>query len=286
MASIGPSYLDVAKKYNGDLKQKEVIAQRIINGSVGLWGEHAMSAHPDLSPRDAGMMVDYIMSLAGPSMVKSTVPLQGTYVTQVPARQNGKGGYLLRAAYTDKGSGPLKALTSEKIIALRNPVLDAEKSDFSQGTQLLTTPGRSFNIVENGGYIGYRNLDLTDISEVLIRAEAPARNAAAGGVIEIRLDKPDGPLLAATEQVGPVEVDFRAELAKMRVKWEAGGKKGPEPSFRELRARLAPVFAVPLSGVSGRHDVYFVVKNPAAKPGQILVQLKAIEFKQGGYLSK
>ncbi|THH39653.1 PQQ-dependent sugar dehydrogenase [Neolewinella litorea] len=286
VSSVGPSYQAVAEKYAGDPSMKPVIVKRIIEGSVGLWGDHAMSAHPDLSERDAGMMVDYILSLDGPSPDQQSVPLAGTYVTEVPERQNGKGGYLLRAAYTDRGTGDLKPLTAEKIIALRNPVLDVENSDKTEGTQLLTTPGRSFNVVEDGGYVAYRKLDLTGISEIEIKAEASGRSGAAGGVIEVRSGGPDGELLGSTEQISVQDIDFGAELGKLKAEWEAGGKKGPEPGWGTVREKFQPRYTIPIDGVEGLHDLYFVVRNPEVKPGQILVQLQSIEFKNTNRLSR
>ena len=48
--SVGPSYLDVAARYKGNQYQQQMIAQKIITGGTGVWGEHAMSAHPQLVP--------------------------------------------------------------------------------------------------------------------------------------------------------------------------------------------------------------------------------------------
>ncbi len=279
--SIGPSYMEVAKKYKGDKKGQTIIADRIINGSVGLWGEHAMSAHPNLSKRDATLMIDYIMSLNDPQTVPKTIPLAGDYTPQTPKGARGKGAYLLRAAYTDKGTANLEALTAEKIVALRNPVINPEKYDAAKGTQLLTTPGRSFNIIENNGYLGYEQLDLTGINEIIIGAEASKQVSAAGAIIEIRLDSPTGTLVGATEKVVPLDIDFGAEYGKVRKAWEAGGKKGPEPNYWRVRNMFKPKFTVPMNGVKGLHDVYFVFKNPAAEVGRILVQMNEIEFKQG-----
>ena len=115
--SIGPSYIEVAKKYKGDLKGQGIIADRIINGSVGLWGEHAMSAHPNLSKRDAALMIDYIMSLNDPQTAPKTIPLAGNYTPQTPKDARGKGAYLLRAAYTDKGTEKSEAIIDEAIVA-------------------------------------------------------------------------------------------------------------------------------------------------------------------------
>ncbi|MCP9237788.1 PQQ-dependent sugar dehydrogenase [Lewinella sp. JB7] len=276
--SVGPSYVQVAERYRGTPEEKAMLVTNILNGSVGKWGDHGMSAHPDLPAQQAKLMVDYILSLDDVAGAKQSVPLRGTYVTETPDGENGRGGYLLRAAYTDRGTGSLRPLTSEKIIALRNPVLDVEKHDVQRGTQLTTTPGRSFNVVEHEGYIGYRNLDLTGIERIVIHAEASERSGAAGGVIEVRLDAPDGPLVGTTETVTSVEIDFGAEVGKLRAEWEAGGKKGPEPGYREVREKFRREYTVLLGDTAGRHDVYFVVKNPAAKTGQTLVQLQDIIF--------
>lgn len=60
---IGPSYMDVAKKYPFTEKNVKMLAQRIIKGGSGVWGEIPMNAHPDLPVEDAEKMVWYILSL-------------------------------------------------------------------------------------------------------------------------------------------------------------------------------------------------------------------------------
>ena len=278
--SIGPSYLEVAQKYQGNPKTYAVIADRIINGSVGLWGDHAMSAHPNLSKQDALSMVEYIMGLTDPQNAPQEIPLSGTFTPTAPKGSRGQGGYLLRVAYTDKGTDQLAALSNEKIIALRNPKVNPESYDEAQGIQLLTTPRRSFNIAEHNAFLGFNNIDLTDIGEIAVGAEAPTRMEAAGGIIEVHLDSPEGTLLGSTEKITSVEIDYRAELRKMRAAWEKGGKKGPEPNFRTVRDQLRPKYSVSLPELEGKHDVYLVFKNPEAKKGQILMQMNEIEFKQ------
>lgn len=277
--SIGPSYQEVAKKYKNDPESHPILAKRIIEGSVGLWGEHAMSAHPNLSENDAALMVEYIMSLDDPQTAPTAIPLAGTYTPQVPEGQNGKGGYLLRAAYTDKGNGALEALTAEKIIALRNPVLDPEHADASNGVQILTTPRRSINIIIDSAYFGYHDLDLTGIAEIVIKAEAPGRTNSPGGIVEVRLDSPAGELVGSTEMITAVDIDFRAELQKLRKAWEDGGKKGPRPGFGTVREMFQPKYTIALGSIEGKHDVYFVIRNPEAKEGEILLQFDEIAFK-------
>ena len=46
---IGPSYADVAAKYDNSEANVTMLAQKVIAGGVGVWGEIPMSAHPGLS---------------------------------------------------------------------------------------------------------------------------------------------------------------------------------------------------------------------------------------------
>jgi glucose/arabinose dehydrogenase/cytochrome c551/c552 len=60
--SVGPSYLEIAKRYKGKAGAVESLAQKVIKGGSGVWGEHAMSAHPQLSVADSRAIVEYIMT--------------------------------------------------------------------------------------------------------------------------------------------------------------------------------------------------------------------------------
>jgi len=60
---VGPAYADVAKKYAGQPAMIDTLAQRIINGSVGHWGQVPMTPHPGLSVDDARAMVKFVMTL-------------------------------------------------------------------------------------------------------------------------------------------------------------------------------------------------------------------------------
>ena len=60
----GPSYRDVANKYAsqapGIIPQ---LADKIIKGGTGVWGQVPMLPHPTVSPADAEAMVKYILLL-------------------------------------------------------------------------------------------------------------------------------------------------------------------------------------------------------------------------------
>ena len=55
--SIGPAFLLVAQKYANDPKAANYLAQKIIKGGSGVWGDVAMSAHPSLSGDDVNQIV-------------------------------------------------------------------------------------------------------------------------------------------------------------------------------------------------------------------------------------
>jgi cytochrome c len=60
---IGPSYLDVAAEYENNEANVAMLAKKIIEGGVGVWGEVMMPPHATLSEEDAKDMVRYILSL-------------------------------------------------------------------------------------------------------------------------------------------------------------------------------------------------------------------------------
>jgi cytochrome c len=62
-ASIGPSFVRVAEKYTHDKKADIYLSQKIIKGGSGVWGDVAMSAHPNLPQNDLSQIVKYILSL-------------------------------------------------------------------------------------------------------------------------------------------------------------------------------------------------------------------------------
>lgn len=62
---IGPSHTQVAEKYAFTEENVKLLAQKIIEGGSGTWGEVPMSPHPNLSQEDAEKMAIYVLSLDG-----------------------------------------------------------------------------------------------------------------------------------------------------------------------------------------------------------------------------
>lgn len=61
--TVGPGYVQIAERYKKTPSNIETLAKKVISGGSGVWGVAAMSAHPDLMPEDAKVMVDYILDL-------------------------------------------------------------------------------------------------------------------------------------------------------------------------------------------------------------------------------
>lgn len=72
--TVGPAYVDVAKKYELTEANIAKLVGKIIKGGSGVWGEVPMTAHPDLTEADATKMTKYIMSLDGEKPAAAAAP--------------------------------------------------------------------------------------------------------------------------------------------------------------------------------------------------------------------
>jgi len=60
---IGPAYQDVAAKYENTPENVDMLADKIINGTSGVWGNVPMAPHNGLSKENAKLMAAYVLSL-------------------------------------------------------------------------------------------------------------------------------------------------------------------------------------------------------------------------------
>jgi cytochrome c len=294
--SVGPSYNEVAVKYKGQ-NVIDQLADKVIAGGMGVWGEHAMSAHPAISKADAKQMVSYIMSLSEPK-ASNKIGIKGELALVKPEGQKStKGVFVVRATYLDKGNKKIAPVQSEKWVFLRAPQLDVEKADVTKGILQLITPGRSTNMVGQNPHLGYKGLDLTGISTIEIAASAQARANAAGGVIEIHLDSPSGPVIGKTNPFEVAQGGFGGPPAASATPGKgaplgtpvanaapaapAAAPAGGAPAQQAPRRQMStPTQKVAIQATSGEHDVYFVAVNPKAADNQIVVQIQGIEMKK------
>lgn len=60
---IGPTYREVANKYENTEANVKLLAGKVIKGGTGVWGEVAMTPHPAISQADAEAMIKYVLLL-------------------------------------------------------------------------------------------------------------------------------------------------------------------------------------------------------------------------------
>ncbi len=61
--SVGPTYKEIAKRYNDTPDAVELLTKKIIQGGSGVWGEVSMPAHPAMKESDAKEIVKWILAL-------------------------------------------------------------------------------------------------------------------------------------------------------------------------------------------------------------------------------
>jgi cytochrome c len=255
--SIGPSYLEVAKKYKGDPNALEYISKKIISGGGGVWGEMAMAAHPHISTKEASDIAQYILSMADVKSKEKTLPTKGSFLAKVPDNDKGSGVYIVRASYSDKGANGMPSLQAEKSFVMRSTKVDVHSFDAYVDVNKMSFGGNNLAIpAKSDAYMVLDQIDLNGISSIQFAAAAPiAQLNAAGGKIEVRLGNPEGTLLGESNFI------------------KASDAMGFAPSI--LNAPIA------LKGdYDGEpKDLYLVFVNKNAGEGQSLMVVMGIEIK-------
>ncbi len=59
---VGPAYKDVAAKYKGDKTAEAKLAEKVMKGGVGTWGQVPMPANPQVSKEEATTLVKWVLS--------------------------------------------------------------------------------------------------------------------------------------------------------------------------------------------------------------------------------
>lgn len=193
--SVGPSYVQVATKYQGAKDAFDHLTNKIIAGGNGVWGETNMPAHPDLKQHEARQIVSWILSLAKP-VGKKSLPANGSVFVNEKMNENGV--LVLSASYTDKGGPGARPLTVSTEVSLRSNQLNFNspmgrkgfRSHFVNGLRILMTP-------KGEGSLQIDSIDMKDVSKIVIASywEKALRNDYH---FEVRLDGPDGKKLGET----------------------------------------------------------------------------------------
>ncbi|PPE68783.1 c-type cytochrome [Caldimonas thermodepolymerans] len=59
---VGPSFKEIAAKYAGQKDAVDKLAQKVIKGGSGVWGQAPMPANPQVSEAEAKTLVQWILT--------------------------------------------------------------------------------------------------------------------------------------------------------------------------------------------------------------------------------
>lgn len=244
---VGPALVEIADKYRGVAGALEASADRVQKGSSGEGGPIPMLPHGHHSRAQVIEMISWVYSLkSGSEKPLLFHGLTGEITVPVSAETAAARGMVIEATFTDAGWPPAGMLTGKSRVMLRNRRIEAETNEGQQGPQTISggaaSGGKCIGAIHHGHYLRFASLNLADTRKITCRCAS----AGAGGVMEFRAGKPDGPL-----------------MAKLDVPVTGGWE-----SWREIAAPLS-------SPPSTRADVFAVFVNPG-KTG--LMHLDWIRF--------
>ncbi|PYP80066.1 MAG: hypothetical protein DMD35_06305, partial [Gemmatimonadetes bacterium] len=244
-ASLGPSYVSVAQRYQGKTDARLRLITKIATGGTGVWGDRVMPPHPGLSEDDRRAMVDYILSLAS-----STLPPRGHAALSRHTASPG-GAYRLTAIYADQPRNGVRSLADTAVVILRSPRVPAATAVALQHIGLGTGSGSDATshlvatVYADTASLFMGRLDLTGVSRVTFELRSPAPHPFT---LELRDGSPTGTLLGSVE-VRPA-------------------------TPQQWYTQTMPITA------SGEKAVYVVLKTPVQGIGQFnsLVTIDALRF--------
>ncbi|MEB2784403.1 ThuA domain-containing protein [Algoriphagus persicinus] len=193
-ASVGPAYIDVAKKYNQ--RDVDYLKDKIKNGGGGVWGETMMPANPDMKDSDLNALVAYILSLD--QVTTPSLPATGSIDPTVGKPATPTGVLMLNASYTDQGGVNVKPLTGSTTLLLKSNTIDmGTTGDYANGYNSMSYDGNNLVMVpKNEASFAINGIDLTGITSVTATI-VTLGNLGDEYVFELRLDSPTGELVGS-----------------------------------------------------------------------------------------
>jgi cytochrome c len=195
-ASLGPSYVSVAERYQGQADARLRLITKVATGGSGVWGDRVMPPHPGLSEDDRRAMVDYIHSLAS-----SKLPPRGRAPLSRHAASPG-GAYRLTAIYADQPRNGVRSLADTAVVVLRAPRVPVATAGSLRGIGLGTGQGSDgtshllATVYADTASLSLGALDLSGVSRVTVELRSPAKYPFT---IELRDGSPTGAVLGSAE---------------------------------------------------------------------------------------
>lgn len=211
--SVGPSFNEISKKYSKDANAISILSNKIIKGGGGVWGPHAMSAHPQISIENANSMVKYILSLQNQSSIvkedkySKIIPKNGKILTS--EFTNKTGWFYLTSTYTDDGINGNYTLSKSDILTLKNSKLLCYLADSLNKCMLIEEKNNTKYV---GAFCEASNLYFKDIDMHNITSFSVKTNSkSANGMLQLRENSPNGIIL------GSAKINAQGEWAKWEI---------------------------------------------------------------------
>ncbi len=250
-ASVGPSFMAIAERFVDPKRWKKYLGEKILFGGFGSWGEKPMTGHPQHSEHEIDAMVDYILALDDDESF-SNHGLSGSFVADHPSDY-----VLISARHKDKGGENAMPIEIEEKRLIRPYRIHATSYEIMHrvvSKKYNDHGGKYAEIMLNGSYIGFKEIDLNGISNIKIRL----RSAAEWLRVEIKQDSPASPT------IGSKRVDI----------------KTPEDRWA-LQNRDWFDLEIPIKGEEGLRDLYIVSYSNRTEGDLIyfdICQMEWIEF--------
>jgi cytochrome c551/c552 len=248
LKSIGPAFIQVSEKYHDQKPAYKYLMEKVMKGGSGVWGDVAMSAHPDINPADLKQIIAYILALADKNVQKKSLPASGMIVA--PPNLKKGSALMISASYSSKGAGNVKALTDRKTL-VRIPALHLFTGREKSGGFHLVNKNNINYLQTNApaGWFSIDSIDLTGITSLVMTAEWEKQTASVFQ-FEVRLDS------AAGNPIG-----------RGKFKPAARGKPGVE-----VKCNLDPVRDKKI------HDLYITGRFESAEIPSV-INIGSLEFK-------
>jgi cytochrome c len=188
--SVGPAFMEVASKYKNDKTALPRLAKKVITGGTGVWGDHGMNAHPQLSVDDATEIVKYVLSL-GDVKKEVSLPLSGSLALKNHKAKDETGRYALTASYTNKGGALQKPVTNTSMVMLRSSRVQVEEADRIRNAS-LNWERNQLGGINNKSFFMFKNIDLRSIKSITYHYSAQG----VGATVEVHVGSSEGPVIS------------------------------------------------------------------------------------------
>ena len=190
--SIGPAFTLVSQKYQKDKNAINFLAQKVIKGGSGVWGQVAMAAHPNLKESDAKQIISWVLSLANQNKKIESLPANGEINATLDKPVKSNGVLYISADYTDNGGTNIKPLMGSNTVALHNSAITFNNIEHMQAFTKNVSNGTAYMMLpQNTGWFSIDSIDLADISRAAIAANWH-KTPVPGFTLELHVDSPDG----------------------------------------------------------------------------------------------